>query len=105
MVKAPIVDFEVVRRGPQDWRVSVNGTDELPSFTNRDTCAAAARVRARRHHQDLGVSTRVRVPRSDGAVETAIWYPAPKGFLDTFVGSDASQELRWACEQYGRMRR
>lgn len=59
MVKATIVNFDVVYRGTLDWRVSINGKDELTPFSTRETCAAAARVRARRHHQDHGVSTRV----------------------------------------------
>ncbi|QQQ00957.1 hypothetical protein [Lysobacter enzymogenes] len=100
-----VINFDVVNRGALGWRVSINGEDDLPSFPTREACAAAARVRARRHHQDYGVSTRVRVPRLDGTLETTVWYSAPEEFLDAFNGSESSQEMRWACDQYGHVPR
>jgi len=101
MVKVPVIDFVVVYRGAAGWRVSISGEDELTPFLTCETCAAAARVRARRHHQDHGVSTRVRVPRLDGSLETVVWYPSPDELLRAFIDSESSQELRWACDQYG----
>lgn len=80
MVKASVIDFDVVCRGALDWRVSISGQDESLSFPNRDACAAAARVRARLHNQHYGVTTRVRIPHSDGSFKATICYPSPEEF-------------------------
>lgn len=98
------ITFDIVRHDTHDWRVSINGADEPISFASRDFCAAASRVRARQHHLDHGVSTCVRATRSDGSMETLVWYPVPEVFPGLIAHSTASQKLRWACDQYGRPR-
>ncbi|WP_152566236.1 hypothetical protein [Lysobacter antibioticus] len=101
MVKPKIINFDVVCRGTLNWCLSIDGDDEPTPFVSRSTCAAAARVRARRHHQDYGISTQVRLPTLDGSMEIEIRYLTPLELEQSCHRSSSSRELRQACEHYG----
>lgn len=60
--------YEVLSHSPSFWRLRINGSQEI-AFPNRDIARAAARVRARRQHQDTGGHTEVWVQRRDGRMD------------------------------------
>lgn len=69
MVSLPPVVFDVVLRGPQNWRVCVDGLDEHVPFADREICIAAAMSRARLRHLETGCATEVWAPRFIGSGE------------------------------------
>ncbi len=77
-----VVIFEVVHRGPGNWRVSVNGADDAAPFPSNETATTAARVRARRLHLDTGVPAEVHAPNRSGNVECLIRYLRPDQLMD-----------------------
>ncbi|WP_408951538.1 hypothetical protein [Lysobacter sp. Hz 25] len=103
MVGARVVHFDVVWRGPLNWRVSVNGDDEHVPFASKETCVAAARARARQRHHDTGMPTEVRAPALDGALESVVTYMLPEDLLEYCVETESgsSRQLREACDVYG----
>lgn len=77
-----VVIFEVVHRGPGNWRVSVNGADDAAPFPSSDTATTAARVTARRLHLDTGLPAEVHAPNRNGDIECLIRYLHPDQLVD-----------------------
>lgn len=96
-----VIYFDVVKHGPQDWRVCVSGRHEFPPFPSREMCVASARTRARLLHQDQGVATGVRIEVAPGELVSEIRYLEPDQLLELCQESLASHALRHACDLYG----
>ena len=101
MVNSDAVIFEAMCRGVLNWHVCVNGVDDATPFANRDACIGAAMARARQHHQAYFVTTEVWAPGPFGKRECVISYMTPDDLDAALRTSEASVELRNACDQYG----
>jgi hypothetical protein len=100
MVTAPPVIFQVVYRGSLNWRVMADRTEDYVPFATRETCIGAATARARHHHLGYGVATEVWAPRIGGQNECVVRFMTPDDFDSLLQWSDASIQLRNACEDY-----
>jgi hypothetical protein len=100
MVNTAAVIFDAACRGSLNWRVSIDGVDDHVPFANRETCIAAATVRARRHHLDHFVTTQVWASGPSGKHECLVTFMTPGDFEALLGDANSSLELRHACDRY-----
>ncbi|MGO1069546.1 hypothetical protein [Lysobacter sp. CA199] len=70
------VIFDVSKRHPLAWLVSIDDAPPIARFTDREIALAAARAHARLRHLDDDVSTEVRMTTRPGNAETIIRFGA-----------------------------